>query len=159
MAPTPPDLLRAFLAGRDEPCAKCGYNLRDTIAEVCPECGTPLRLTLDRPVMPRIAVRLAVVVLVGNLAIRASYAALVLLPLLEGRGTPNRLLGWQLNLIAHAVVSTGWTLAWLVVAVRRHRHGPPGAAGRSLLLAGFWLFAFDSLLWPLISFLFERFGP
>jgi hypothetical protein len=35
-----PELLRAYLAGRDVSCAHCGYNLRDLVGRVCPECNT-----------------------------------------------------------------------------------------------------------------------
>lgn len=28
-----------FLAGRDVPCPRCGYNLRDSVTARCPECG------------------------------------------------------------------------------------------------------------------------
>lgn len=33
-----------FLAVRDEPCPRCGYNLRGLEAAVCPECGAGLRV-------------------------------------------------------------------------------------------------------------------
>jgi ribosomal protein L37E len=42
--------LREYLAGRDAPCPRCGYNLRDLKDEVCPECGAPIsikKLTAD----------------------------------------------------------------------------------------------------------------
>lgn len=42
--------LRTFLAGRDAPCPRCGYNLRDLKVEVCPECGAAIsieKLTAD----------------------------------------------------------------------------------------------------------------
>ncbi len=40
------ELLRAFLADRDTPCPRCGYNLRGTVSTKCPECGYVLRLGL-----------------------------------------------------------------------------------------------------------------
>ncbi len=36
----------AWLAGRDEPCPVCGYNLRGSPAASCAECGSPLSLSL-----------------------------------------------------------------------------------------------------------------
>ena len=38
------EMLRAFVAERDEPCPNCGYNLRELTSEICPECGLALRL-------------------------------------------------------------------------------------------------------------------
>ncbi len=37
--------VRRFVAGRDVPCPKCDYNLRDLERGECPECG--LRLTVE----------------------------------------------------------------------------------------------------------------
>ncbi len=34
--------LKAYLADRDVPCPGCGYNLRDSTAADCPECGEQL---------------------------------------------------------------------------------------------------------------------
>ncbi|MEM9166951.1 MAG: hypothetical protein AAGB48_07975 [Planctomycetota bacterium] len=36
------DQLRAYLAERDVPCPRCGYNLRGVREPVCPECGRTL---------------------------------------------------------------------------------------------------------------------
>ncbi len=36
--------LRAFLAGRDAACPRCGYNLRGLVGAECPECGLGLSL-------------------------------------------------------------------------------------------------------------------
>lgn len=40
--------LAAFLADRDQPCPRCGYNLRGVEGAQCPECGERLVLTLER---------------------------------------------------------------------------------------------------------------
>lgn len=40
------DLVRLYLADRDEPCQRCRYNLRGTDGAACPECGESLRLSL-----------------------------------------------------------------------------------------------------------------
>ena len=49
--PSPDPRLTAYLAGRDEPCPACGYNLRDLTGGRCPECGdaVALRLGLAEP--------------------------------------------------------------------------------------------------------------
>src|SRR6266516_1992156 len=40
-------MLKHFLAGRDQPCPQCGYNLRDLTGTRCPECGEELALRLQ----------------------------------------------------------------------------------------------------------------
>jgi DNA-directed RNA polymerase subunit RPC12/RpoP len=44
-SPSPPadaELLRSYLAERDVPCPKCGYNLRGVEQSKCPECGSAI---------------------------------------------------------------------------------------------------------------------
>lgn len=38
-----------WLADHDESCPVCGYNLRGLAQGQCPECGAPIRLTIDSP--------------------------------------------------------------------------------------------------------------
>lgn len=38
------ELFVAYLAGRDVPCPRCGYNLRNLASVNCPECGEELTL-------------------------------------------------------------------------------------------------------------------
>lgn len=40
-------LLTAFLAGREQPCPQCEYNLRDLQGNGCPECGEELVLRVN----------------------------------------------------------------------------------------------------------------
>jgi len=42
--------LRVFLAERDAPCARCGYNLRGLTGGACPECGWEVSLEKLREV-------------------------------------------------------------------------------------------------------------
>ena len=44
-------MLRTFLAARDVPCPRCGYNLRAATGDRCAECGTVVRLGVS-PVEP-----------------------------------------------------------------------------------------------------------
>jgi hypothetical protein len=53
--------LRAFLAGRDEPCPGCGYNLRGLTSSACPECNQSLCLTVSL-VEPRTGSLIAAIV-------------------------------------------------------------------------------------------------
>ncbi len=48
--------LRMYLSEQSPACPRCGYSLRGCVTEICPECGTPLALTLaparaDRRIM------------------------------------------------------------------------------------------------------------
>ncbi len=38
------EMVRVFLSEHDAPCPGCGYNLRGTPGDKCPECATPLAL-------------------------------------------------------------------------------------------------------------------
>ena len=53
-ADAPDPLLQQYLAERNEPCPRCGYNLRALRNEYCPECGDRLRLKVGL-VEPRLA--------------------------------------------------------------------------------------------------------
>ena len=50
MAETPlnDDSLRSYLASRDVPCPRCGYNLRGSQDSVCSECGETIELGVSR---------------------------------------------------------------------------------------------------------------
>jgi hypothetical protein len=47
-AADPDAALAVYLAAHDAMCPRCSYNLRGVEAARCPECGTGLRLTLER---------------------------------------------------------------------------------------------------------------
>ncbi len=51
-ADPPPGVLAEFLATRDAPCPRCGYNLRGLSASRCPECNTEIQLGILRPDRP-----------------------------------------------------------------------------------------------------------
>lgn len=42
------ELLHAYLKDRDALCPECKYNLRNLTMDQCPECGTPVVLTVGR---------------------------------------------------------------------------------------------------------------
>ena len=70
-----PDLLQAFLRGRDVACPACGYNLRDLEGSRCPECGDELHLQLGL-VEPRQAAAIAGLI---GLATGAGMSGLLLI--------------------------------------------------------------------------------
>jgi len=50
---SPPTALQSFLADHDARCPACDYNLRGLSTAQCPECSTPIALTLDLGVLDR----------------------------------------------------------------------------------------------------------
>jgi hypothetical protein len=62
------DQLTSFLASRDFPCPSCNYNLRGVASDHCPECNTPLTLTLNASATIR-AERRLVTILASIIAI------------------------------------------------------------------------------------------
>lgn len=54
-------LLVEYLADRDVPCPRCGYNLRALTNSICPECGDSLRLQVGL-VEPRLGAYISLVV-------------------------------------------------------------------------------------------------
>ncbi len=73
MSEDAPNLLRAFLTGRDTPCPFCSYNLRDLTGDVCPECGESLVLVV-RPASPRMKLWLTAVI---GAAVGAGFCGLL----------------------------------------------------------------------------------
>jgi len=61
MSEDAPNLLRAFLTGRDAPCPFCQYNLRDLTGDVCPECGERLILAV-RPAESRLGLWIGAII-------------------------------------------------------------------------------------------------
>ncbi len=39
----------SWLSGRDAPCPICSYNLRDAQSNACPECASPVTLSITSP--------------------------------------------------------------------------------------------------------------
>ncbi len=79
-APKQDMILHAFLAERDAACPRCGYNLRGTQCDLCPECGGPIELTIaGRSARERwwalVACFSALCLLAGIEAARAGQAA------------------------------------------------------------------------------------
>ena len=137
-----PDLLRAFLAGRDVPCPNCDYNLRDLPGDRCPECGLELALRIQLA-EPRLAAFLTGLV---GLSAGAGFNALIFLYWLMITWR----LGWRGNfetfiivdLISLGVMAAA-TYAWLRSRGRLRTLSP---VARWVLVAGCWGLTFASLL-------------
>lgn len=65
-------LLQEFLSGRDVPCPACRYNLRNTTASRCAECGLVLELALTQ--RPRLG---PLACIIASIAAPIGFAATV----------------------------------------------------------------------------------
>ncbi|HMN42159.1 MAG TPA: hypothetical protein PKE29_15040 [Phycisphaerales bacterium] len=150
----PPDhaqALRLFLAGRDAPCPRCSYNLRDCEAPACPECGRPITLHIADPdprtfwdTLGLIAVALTSI----YFAVRAVRHMITLASgLLSGSGL-GALRADASLIVAIDIALAALGLGWCVVIVRFHSRRPrpvgarPTTAAAGMLLAVFVAFLF-----------------
>jgi hypothetical protein len=124
--------LRSHLAGRDQPCPRCTYNLRGLRGTRCPECDLPLRLQLAgfRPLFGLWAIALtgpalvlgfnvltAVGVVTADLVSRGVDIPLVWLAVLSG--PPVLLAATAIAVVVilrHLFVCTLPLVQWLAVA-------------------------------------------
>ena len=80
--PEAPDAgLVSYLATHDAECPRCRYNLRGVGASRCPECGTTLKLSLERPRRlggwgPFLLVVFAWLLLAGSMSSARNYRSL-----------------------------------------------------------------------------------
>jgi hypothetical protein len=110
------------LAGREEPCPKCGYNLRDLTGDRCPECGDALVLRVQL-VEPKLAAMLT-----GLVGLSAGFGLnallliyFVIVSFLRG---PSGGMGTFLVVNSVGLVAQGAALAWWLRAWSRIRKLP-----------------------------------
>jgi len=128
-------LLSAYLAERDVPCPRCGYNLRALTSGRCPECGDEFQLQVGL-VEPRLGAYVALLVaccfgcggstLFGAVALTAAPrgwwtepSAVVLLVQLLLSGVLLLIVLRARRRFRKAARSVQWTLAvaaWLLIA-------------------------------------------
>lgn len=133
----PPDdvLLRDFLAGRDAPCPSCGYNLRGSTADRCPECATVLTLSLARATDNRV-IRLAVVAISLEVLVYALSIAQWLSFWPSGMGSMPPSVWLSVGLALAEFIALLFCLRWVI---RRAR--TPNDPGRGAMSAALWAFA------------------
>ncbi len=136
-------MLRVFLAEHDAPCPGCGYNLRGTPGDKCPECAEPLTLgvRMDEPksrwdVVGTIAVVVCSIYFAFSLVRQAWW-------LFDGRYAAGLTSGYLwMSLLSQIILSLG-TMAWCVAmfAARKRRPRPawarPTNAAAGILLGSF----------------------
>jgi hypothetical protein len=76
-------ILRAWLNGRDIPCPCCKYNLRGLTSGRCPECGSPLKLSITA--QAPLSYTIAMVAVGAALGVEAVYEFDCFTPLLTGQ--------------------------------------------------------------------------
>lgn len=138
---TPNDpLVAGYLASRDEPCPRCGYNLRGVAGGACPECGRELLLELagrerwDRFARPAWVV-LGLILLV-NAGTLLTYGVWIIAELFWSPGFAR---AWPSSFLLAAVLNAGIGLtcvaigAVLATRVRRERRTEPAMAAEVLI--------------------------
>ena len=143
------DFLRSYLAGRDEPCPNCAYNLRDLTGDRCPECGQELTLRVQLA-EPRLAAFLTGLI---GLSAGAGFSGLILIYWLiavwivrVGATAPGFV---RVTLIGLAV-QTAALLAWLRLRSRLRTLAP---LPRWSLAAGCWVLSLANLVWFTLTIL------
>ncbi|MEX0653560.1 MAG: hypothetical protein WD534_02825 [Phycisphaeraceae bacterium] len=127
-----PDLLSVYLRDRDEPCPRCGYNLRGLHTHRCPECGDALRLKVGL-VEPRLGAYLATLV-----AACLGFGGSLLFTVIALRAAPT--MWWWDEPSAKALLLTlAVSFVLLVAAVLgRRRFCRLSRAAQRLLALGVW---------------------
>jgi hypothetical protein len=140
------EMRRVFLSETDAPCPRCNYNLRGSPGDKCPECSTPLQLSITPVVKPsrwELVASIAIVVSTvyfftmaiyqGASALSSAMAGPSLLPI-----RIYSLLSAATDLVM-ALVAGGWCLA--ILALRSRRSPPtwahPTSAASGILLGTF----------------------
>lgn len=100
-------MLRAYLADRDAPCPRCGYNLRAAAGDRCTECGLAIVLGIYAR-EPLLAWWLATLVPTG---LAAGVGLLFAILICFDSGPPGRF-GWVVVPSIAAIPAVGWLLGW-----------------------------------------------
>ncbi len=143
--PDTDDMLRAYLAARDEPCPGCNYNLRALTGTRCPECNQELTMRVGL-VEPRIGACF-VVGLIGVCGALGVYAVILGLTSYVGirsgwRSVPG--LGEILPVLAGFLLSGVAIHLWLKGRTVMNRRSA-GAKWGWVFVA--WICAWAGLIW------------
>jgi hypothetical protein len=127
-------LLR-FLQERDQPCPRCGYNLRNLTTPACPECRESLRLTVG---VQRLRYEWLIAALAPGIfsGMAAFFLTCVFTIALILEGPPGGPFPWPPIII----VSFGWLSAFAAIVLFLRRHWLLKQSGEMLrsVTAGIW---------------------
>ncbi|MEO1716444.1 MAG: hypothetical protein AAFR76_04970 [Planctomycetota bacterium] len=143
------DQLRAYLAERDVPCPRCGYNLRGVTEPVCPECEFSLTLELHgRNVDRDRRVQRTLFLIPLSMAIAGStWIAMWFHVFLQIGLTPL----WSTTTVVQICAVATFSVVWIVLAIRS-RHGGSARVVRALGMA-FVAYALFQLVMMMVRFL------
>jgi hypothetical protein len=138
------DLLRPFLAGRDEPCPACGYNLRDLGTSTCPECGEALALRVGLAEPKQAAVLAGLIGLTAGAGMSALLLLYLVLRVFVFGDRYYLFRGTFMVLNAGGFAAEGLATVWWLRNWRKIRR--LGPRPRRLLVAGCWLLTLANLI-------------
>lgn len=113
-------MLRLFLAGRDEACPACEYNLRDLQMPRCPECGLDLELRLALSEPKQAAFVAGLVVIAAGLGFNLFLLAYFVFMMVVRRNFGPRI--WDIwPVVPGTLTSLAMLAAWLWARRRLRR--------------------------------------
>lgn len=143
------EMRRVYLTVTDVPCPTCGYNLRGSSGDKCPECAVPIELSIRRPQQPRPWDTVAVIAIVLTTIYFAIHGGWQLVwittqsGLFSGSGSTFGFVSTWIIGIATAFLTAGIGLAWCIGAlVVRKRLVRPAWASPTNAAAGMLLTVF-----------------
>ncbi len=143
------EMRRVYLAVTDAPCPACGYNLRGSAGDKCPECAAAIELAVREEAPAKRWDLVAVIGIVLTTLYFAIHGAWQLVWVLDQNFGGTGIVGFRGAFIVGAITSlltAGLGAAWCIGAgvVRRKRARPawaiPTNAAAGLLLAVFVVF-------------------
>lgn len=120
--PEPPAFLADFLAQHDAPCPVCSYNLRGVALPRCPECDSPITLTVGSEQARLGPWLLAVQACAMGLGFDSVAGTFALIPTIASGGEGPAL--WMLGVLWTLCAASGLGIRALIRGRRRFQSRP-----------------------------------